>query len=304
MHIGYIHMKCLLVALAIVGSLCSVARAELRVVATTPSLASVAQAVGGGNARIESLSLPTQDPHFVDTRPNLALELSRADLLVRVGLGLEQGWLPTLLTACRNGRVQKGARGRLDASSLVTLLGAVKGKVDRSQGDVHPGGNPHYMYDPRRVVQVARGIAKRMAELDPAHAGSYQANATAFIEKLEKWRAHWEKELASVKGQRVIAYHESLIYVADWLGFEIITHVEPKPGISPSPGHVAHVIGLGKSNGVRLMIQEGYYPKATSELIARKIGARLAVISGGPNVRGNESYFGFVNGYVARLKVP
>lgn len=292
----------LLLAMALLATFSSTARAELKVVTTTPDLASVAKAVGGQYATVKALALPTQDPHFVDARPNLALDLAKADLLVLVGVQLEVGWLPTLLTASRNGELQPGGKGYLDASTLVALLEVPARKVDRSMGDVHPGGNPHFMVDPRRAAQVALGIAKRMSELDPAHRSNYNANANAFNDKLSKWRQHWEKELAQLKGARVIAYHKSMAYMADWLGFEVTAFLEPKPGIPPNPGHIAHVIQVGSSAGVRLLIQESYYPGKTSELVARKIGAKVAVIPGGPDFAGNESYLGFVNRYVERLK--
>lgn len=291
-----------IVVLAVLSALSSVAQAKLEVVTTTPALASVADAVGGQYANVKALSLSTQDPHWVDARPNLALELAQADLLVLVGLDLEVGWLPTLLTASRNGKIQPGGGGYLDASRLVSALEVHKGKVDRSHGDVHPGGNPHYTYDPRRMKQVASGIAKKMAELDPAHSSDYSANARAFGNKLDAWRLHWEKQLAYLAGKKVISYHKSLSYLADWLRFAVVAHLEPKPGIPPNPGHVAHVINVGKSNGVRLLVQESYYPSKTSELVAAKIGAKVAVIRGGPDYRARQSYIGFINQVVERLK--
>jgi zinc/manganese transport system substrate-binding protein len=219
-----------------------------------------------------------------------------------VGIQLEVGWLPTLLTASRNGEVQRGGKGYLDASTLVSLLEVPTTPVDRSMGDVHPGGNPHYMFDPRRAAQVAEGIARKMGELDFGHRSAYLENAKSFNQKLEKWRQHWEKELLHLKGKHVIAYHQSMTYIADWLGFEITTHLEPKPGIPPNPGHVAHVIQVGESRGVKLLLQESYYPTKTSQLIAQKLGAKVAVIPGGPAFQSNESYIGFVNTYVERLK--
>lgn len=294
-------LRSILVVLATLLGLAGSARADLKVVTTTPDLAAVAQAVGGAHAQVTALALSTQDPHFVDARPNLALELAKADLLVLVGLDLEVGWLPTLQTASRNADIQRGGKGYLDASSLVSLLGAASGKVDRAQGDIHPGGNPHYMYDPRRAAKVALGVARRMAELDPANGQGYLANAKTFAEKLQKWQRHWETELKQLKGRKVIAYHQSLTYLADWLGFEVVIHLEPKPGIPPNPGHVARVIELAKQNGVKLMVQESYYPSKTSELVVQKVGAKLAVLPGGTNFQGSESYLGFVDQCVKRL---
>jgi len=294
-------LRSIFVILVTLVGLAGTARADLRVVTTTPDLAAIAQAVGAGHVQVTALALSTQDPHFVDARPNLALELAKADLLVLVGLDLEVGWLPTLQTASRNADIQRGGKGYLDASGLVPLLDVASGKVDRAQGDIHPGGNPHYLYDPRRAAKVASGIARRMAELDPANGQAYLAGAKGFSEKLQKWQQHWEAELQRLKGRKVIAYHQSLTYLADWLGFEVVIHLEPKPGIPPNPGHVARVIELAKKNGVKLMVQESYYPVKTSELVVQKVGAKLAVLPGGTNFQGGESYLGFVDQCVKRL---
>jgi len=294
-------LRGMLVVLATLLGLVGSARADLRVVTTTPDLAAIAQAVGGGHVQVTSLALSTQDPHFVDARPNLALELAKADLLVLVGLDLEVGWLPTLQTASRNADIQRGGKGYLDASGLVPLLDVASGKVDRAQGDIHPGGNPHYLYDPRRAAKVAAGIARRMGELDPANGQAYAQSAKGFVDKLKKWQQHWETELKPLKGRKVIAYHQSLTYLADWLGFQVLIHLEPKPGIPPNPGHVARVIELAQQNGVKLMLQESYYPVKTSELVVQKLGAKLAVLPGGTNFQGGESYLGFVDQCVKRL---
>ena len=294
-------LRCIILVLATFFGCAGTARADLRVVTTTPTLAALAQAVGSGHVQVSSLGLPTQDPHFVDARPNLALDLAKADLLIVVGLDLEIGWLPTLQTASRNASIQRGGQGYLDASGLVPLLDVPPGKVDRAQGDIHPGGNPHYLLDPRRAAKVVGGIAQRMSELDPANRDAYSANAKGFLEKLAKWQRHWEAELKQLKGRKVIAYHQSMIYLADWLGFGVVIHLEPKPGIPPNPGHVARVIDLGKKNQVTLMIQENYYPVKTSELVVQKLGAKLAVLPGGANFQGGESYLGFIDACVKRL---
>ncbi len=294
-------LRYFLPVLATLVGLAGTARADLRVVTTTPSLAAVVHAVGGAHAHVTSLSLPTQDPHFVDARPNLALELSKADLLVLVGLELEVGWLPTLQMASRNSEIQRGAKGYLDASTLVPVLEIATGKVDRAQGDIHPGGNPHYLIDPRRVAKVAAGLAVRMGDLDPSNRQAYAANAKSFLEKLAKWQRHWETVLGPLKGRKVVAYHHSLTYLADWLGFEVVIHLEPKPGIPPNPGHVARVIDLAKKHDVKLMIQESYFPTKTSELVVQKVGAKLALLPGGANFRGGESYLGFIDQCVKRL---
>ncbi len=279
----------------------AIARADLKVVATVPELAALAKAVGGDRVQVTALALPTQDPHFVDARPHLALELARADLLLAIGLELEVGWLPTLQTGSRNGKIQRGGKGFLDCSSLVSVLEAPPAKVDRSMGDIHPGGSPHYLYDPRRAAQVAAGIGQRMAELDPERAADYTRGAQQVQQELERARKGWEQALAPLQGARAIAYHKSLAYLADWVGLQIVAHVEPKPGIPPNPRHVAEVLVTARAQQVKLIVQEGYYPKTTSAMLAERAGARLAVLPGGPDIAKGKTYVNFVTEIVARL---
>jgi zinc/manganese transport system substrate-binding protein len=291
----------LLVALVAMLASPTNANADLRVVTSTSELAALVKAIGGKHADVRSLSAHTQDPHFVDAKPSLALELAKADLLVIAGLDLEVGWLPTLLTGARNGKIQPGAPGYLDASGLVSLLEVSQGKVDRSQGDVHPRGSPHYLMDPRRAAKVVAGIAERMAKLDSGRAAAYAESAKKLIEQLGKWQKHWETQLRPLRGKPVVAYHRSFAYLADWLGFDVVAHVEPKPGVPPNPRHVAEVIEAMRQKQIKLIMQESFYPDNTSKLIAEKTSAKLVTIPGGPNVAGGESYIGFVNTLVKRL---
>ena len=262
--------------------------AALRVVATVPTLAALAKEVGGSRVQVSSLALPTQDPHFVDAKPSLALELNKADLLLVVGLGLEVGWLPVLQSGARNGKIQVGAEGYLDCSTFAHLLEKPK-KVDRSQGDIHPGGNPHYLYDPRQIEQVAVGVAARLSEIDPDHASDYSKQLGTFLKKLHKLRHKLQKEAEAYRGAPVVAYHKSWAYFTDWLGLEQVAFLEPKPGIPPSPAHVAKVLATARKRGAKLVIQESYYPDSTGRLVAQKIGAKMVVLPGGVDFNGGES---------------
>lgn len=277
------------------------ASAKVEIVTTTPDLAVIAHDVGGPDVRVQALALATQDPHFVDAKPHLALALSKANLLLLTGAGLEVGWLPTLLTGSRNPDIQAGSRGYLDCSSLVSLLEVPTAAVDRSQGDIHPQGNPHYSYDPRRVEALAVGIGKRLAELDPAHKSGYFERTKTFVESLRAARARWEARLAKARSQKIIAYHDSLPYLAEWLGLEIVAHIEPKPGIPPNPSHVAHVLEAAKAGKVRAIVQQAYYPSGTSKLIADKAGASFVQIAGYPDYAKGQSYIAYVDGLVAQL---
>jgi zinc/manganese transport system substrate-binding protein len=291
----------LLVALLCANALPSVANAQLHVIATTPDLAAVAKVIGGKHAEVSALSLPTQDPHWVDARPHLALDLARADMLIAVGLGLEVGWLPVLQTGSRNSKVGNGGAGYLEVASAVNLLEVPQGKVDRSMGDIHPGGNPHFMLDPRRAALVADAIAKRMSSLDPAHTTDFTSNANSFKQQLNQARARWEQTLASLRGTKVITYHRSLEYLADWLGFKIIAQLEEKPGIPPNPRHVTEVLLQARSEGVKLILQEAWFPVAMSEMLAERSSAKLVRLAGGPDFIAGDSYIHFMDTVVKQL---
>lgn len=286
----------------LLGLLSLPAHADLKVVATVPDLAALARAVGGEHVKVTSLALPTQDPHFVDARPSLALEVNRADLLLAIGLELEVGWLPALQNGARNPRILTGSPGYLEAAAFVRpLLEVPTTRVDRSQGDVHSGGNPHFLYDPRAALTVARGISERLASLDPKHAEDYRANLEKFSAELEKARAGWEQRLAGLKGAPVVAYHRTTAYLADWLGFETIAHLEPKPGIPPNPAHVAQVLGQARQRKARFLLQEDYYPTNASKLVAGKVPAPLVVFPSGTDFRGGQTYLQHMEDLVMRL---
>jgi len=277
------------------------AHAELAVVGTTPDLASIARSIGGGRVKVSALSLPSQDPHWVDARPHLALALAKADLLLITGADLEAGWLSTLLTGSRNGNIQRGAKGYLDCSTLVSLLEVPSGKVDRSMGDVHAQGNPHYMLDPKRVERVAVGIGKRLSELDPAGKSAYLEGTRRFVEELRAARTGWEQKLAKLRGRSVLAYHRSLSYLADWLGLRVVDHLEPRPGIPPNPRHIAHVIEIGKSERVIAVLQEAWFPQNAPKVVADKLGVKLVVLGTMPRFDRGDSYVTNMNQLVSAL---
>ncbi|MDQ3264201.1 MAG: metal ABC transporter substrate-binding protein [Myxococcota bacterium] len=256
------------------------AHAKVKVVATVSDLGAIAREVGGAEVDVQLLAAPTQDPHFVDAKPSLVLLLSRADLLLLNGMELEVGWLPTLITSSRNQKVQRGAPGYLDGSTLVTAKEIPPGKLDRAMGDIHPGGNPHYTKDPANAVALARGIAQRLGQLDPPHAQDYQQRADAFAAQTQQKVAAWKQALAPYKGTPVVPYHRSWIYFTEFAGLEEVAFVEPKPGIPPSSAHVAAVLGVIRRRGAKVLLQEEWYPAGTSELLARTSGARLVRVPG------------------------
>ena len=268
------------------------AGARLRVVATTADLASLAAQVGGADADVAALAGASEDPHYVDPKPSLVLPLSRADLLVVNGLELEVGWLPPLLVNARNRAIQPGGAGHLDASAHVHRLQVRTGRVDRSMGDVHPGGNPHYLHDPRAAREVALALAERMASLDPDRATAYRALAAAFADELARLAATQAERFRALPTprRRLVSYHESLAYLYDWLGLSQVATLEPKPGIQPTPGHLAKVLQAMRGEGVRVVVQEEYFPRKTSDTVARLADAQVVVLPGGARFADGERY--------------
>lgn len=252
--------------------------APLQVVTTIETFADLARTVGGDKVQVQSLARGYQDPHFVEAKPNLLVPLSRADLLVYAGLDLEVGWLPPLVTGSRNPRIQPGARGNLDASTAIEVLDVPTGKVDRSQGDIHPRGNPHYWLPPVNGLKIAKEIAARLKELDPAHGADYDANLQKFAELLKARAAEWSRQAASLKGMKVVAYHKSWTYVANWLGLREIGYVEDKPGIPPDPKHLAELILRMKAESVRALLIESFYNRGIAAQVAESAGAKLLVL--------------------------
>src|SRR3954470_18842276 len=193
------------------------APAKLRVITTIETFADLARQVGGDRVEVRALSRGYMDPHFVESKPSLVIELNRADLLVHVGLELEVGWLPPLVLGARNPKIQPGQPGNLDASARIPVLDVPATKVDRSLGDIHPQGNPHYWIPPGNAVIVAREIAERLSAIDPSGAAVYKANLERFTSELGRRRAEWEKRAAPLRGMKVVTYHRSWGYVSAWL---------------------------------------------------------------------------------------
>src|SRR5712672_25527 len=191
---------------------------KLNVVTATTDLAALAQEVGGDRINVESIAKGYQDPHFVEAKPSFLLKLRQADLLIVVGLQLEIGWLPPLITQSGNGRVQVGANGYLDASQFAEILDIPTGPVTRAMGDVHPLGNPHYWLDPENGRRVAKGIAGKLGELDPADAGYFQEKFQDFDKRLTTAEQKWDADMKPYHGRKVVTYHNSLPNFAKHFG--------------------------------------------------------------------------------------
>jgi zinc/manganese transport system substrate-binding protein len=294
------------VALAVgVIAMARPAAAKVRVVTSIETFADLARQVGGERVEVKALSRGTMDPHFVESKPNLVLELNRADLLVYVGLELEIGWLPPLVLGARNPKIQPGQPGNLDASSRIPVLDVPATKVDRSLGDIHPQGNPHYWIPPANALIVAREIAERLSTIDPAGAAAYKANLETFGADIGRRRVDWEKRAAGLRGTKVVPYHKSWSYVSAWLGLVEVGAVEPKPGIPAPPSHIAQLIGLMRKENIKLILMESFYPRNTIELVAQKAGARALVLPSDVGASADATdYVHLVDAIVRKLTQP
>src|SRR5512138_2580908 len=283
------------------------AAAAVKVVATVPGLAALAREVGGDKVEVESLSRGTQDPHFVDANPMLAVKLRNADLLVDVGLDLEIGWLPPLVNQSRNAQIQPGGKRRLTAASVIQVMDVPTGPVSRAQGDLHPGGNPHFLTDPRRAGQVAAAIAGKLQEIDARNAAYFAQRNPEFQQRLRDADARWQAKLALVKGRKVFTRHRTMTYFFDWSGVVSDGELEPRPGVPPAPAHLADLVGVAKRDGVKAILVEDYYDTQSAQVVVRYSGAKVVQIPGDvggePGIDGYEKYMDvIVNRVVGALQ--
>jgi zinc/manganese transport system substrate-binding protein len=289
--------------------------AKLKVVTTTTDLADIARDVGGDLVDVSSIASGTQDAHFIEAKPSTMLLARKADLLVEVGMELEIGWVGAIVEGARNAKIDVGQPGRLDASTTVHKLEVPTGTVDRSMGDVHALGNPHYWLDPWNVRLVADAIATRLGELDAPNAAKYRENATAFQRRVDEamfgaplvaklgggtlWIAAstddlagalatrrsadpslpplggWAAQLMPYKGQGVFTYHRSWSYLIDRFGLRKAGEIEPKPGIPPTPGHLMELVNAAKTQPVKAILVEPFYNDQAPKLVASQIGATV-----------------------------
>jgi zinc/manganese transport system substrate-binding protein len=267
-------MMCIGALLAIFLSTRAEAK-KLNVVTATTDMAALAQEVGGDRISVESIAKGYQDPHFVEAKPSFLLKLRQADLLIVVGLQLEIGWLPPLITQSGNARVQVGANGYLDASQFAEILDIPTGTVTRAMGDVHPLGNPHYWLDPDNGRRIAKGIAAKLGELDPADTGYFQERFQDFDKRLSTAEQKWDAEMKPFRGRKVVTYHNSFPNFAKHFGLNVIGYVEPRPGIPPTPSHTIELIGLMKRENCKVILVEPYFDLKTPDSIARETGGKV-----------------------------
>jgi len=251
---------------------------KLNVMTSTTDLASLTAEVGGDKVDVESIAKGYQDPHFVEAKPSFLLKLRRADLLVVVGLDLEIGWLPPLITQSGNPRIQPGAQGYFDASQFAEILEKPSGQVSRAMGDVHPLGNPHYWLDPDNGRRIAQGIAEKLSEMDPGDRAYFKQRFDDFNKRLTDAEKRWDTEMATYKSRKVVTYHKSWPNFAKHFGLDVVGYVEPRPGIPPTPSHTLELIGQMKRDKVKVIMVEPYFDLKTPNSIGAATGAKVVVM--------------------------
>ena len=264
-------MRTGLAVLALFASiaLASQARADLNVFACEPEWGALATELGGDEVNVFVATTARQDPHQIQARPALISRLRSADIAVCTGAELEIGWMPVLLRQSSNAKVQPGNPGYFEATQQVRLL-EVPTRLDRAEGDIHPGGNPHVQTDPRYMRVIAAALAQRLAQIDPRHAATYTRRAKAFDDKLGQAIERWQAEAAPLKGVNVVIYHKAWIYLFDWLGMKEVATIEPKPGVPPGGAYLAQLLDDIPKRQARMVIYAAYQDPRAPDFISEK----------------------------------
>jgi zinc/manganese transport system substrate-binding protein len=251
------------------------ASAELNVVATLPWIGSLAGDLGKDHVKVATLVKSNQDPHYVEAKPSMIVEVRRADILMYNGLDLEVGYLPVLTESSRNPKVQPGTPGNLDCSQFVNPIERPV-SVSRSMGDVHPLGNPHYHLSPSNILKVAEGIAERLSGVDPANSDFYRKNLASFQERFKEKQKEWAHH--DLRGKKFLPYHKFFEYPANEFVFEIVGYVEPKPGIPPSAGYVEKIIETIRKVKPDAILITNYSGEKEARFLSEKTGVKFIVV--------------------------
>jgi zinc/manganese transport system substrate-binding protein len=277
------------------------AMAALNIFACEPEWGSLAQELGGDKVSVFSATTALQDPHRIEARPSLIARVRNADLLVCTGAELEVGWLPLLLTQSGNPRIQQGSAGYLEASQYVTKL-EIPQIIDRSMGDVHPSGNPHIHLEPRNIAKVAEALAERMARLDPNNAFVYRERASSFQQRWQSAIQRWERDAARLKGVPVVGYHKDYSYFINWAGMRQAGSLEPKPGIPPTPTHLAELVDQLRRDPAKAIVYSSYNSPKAAEFLAQRTNIPAVMLPytvGGSDKA--KDLFGLFDDTIARL---
>jgi zinc/manganese transport system substrate-binding protein len=283
--------------------LCSLpALAEVKVLATVPEWGALAREIGGERVAVTVATTAMQDPHRIEARPSLIARARTADLIVATGAGLEIGWLPLLVRESGNKRIQPGGSGYFEAASVVQLRD-VPQSVDRSMGDVHAAGDPHFHLDPRNILPVAAALSERLTKVDPAGAAIYRNNLERFTGRWHAALTRWEEERISLKGLPFLQVHRSFGYLAHWLELENRGELEPKPGIEPTSGHLSRIVASQQNAPVAVILRATYQNETAGRWVSERTGIPLVTlpytVGGTPQAT---DLFGLFDDTLARLK--
>ena len=278
------------------------AYAKLDVFACLPEWASLAGELGGDKVAVYQATSPLQDPHRIEARPSLVARMRGADLAICTGAELEAGWLPVLMQTAGNRKVQTGTPGYIAAADYVDKL-EVPSRLDRAEGDIHPGGNPHIQLDPHNIAKVATVFSDRLATLDPANAAYYAVRAADFQ---ARWRAaitRWEQRAMTLKGMRLVPYHKDSVYLIHWLGLVEVMDIEPKPGIPPSAGYLAELVSRIQRDGADAITRSMYTDPKAPQWLSEHTDVPLVdlhyTVGGTP---GAKDLFGLFDDIIERLE--
>ena len=277
------------------------ALAALNVFATMPEWAALTEELGGDKVKIYAATNALQDAHHVEAKPSLIARARSADLVVATGAELEIGWLPLITQQAGNPKIQPGKPGYFEATAYVTLLEKPT-RLDRAEGDVHPGGNPHIQTDPRNIGRVAGPLAARLADLDPENATYYQARYKAFADRWNAAVAKWEKQAAPLRGTPILVQHKAFTYLEVWLGLNEVAALEPKPGVEPTTAHLTEVLATLQRQPVKMVIRAAYQSDRASLWIAERAKINAVVLPftvGGDDAA--KDLYGLYEDTIARL---
>jgi len=245
--------------------------ADLNIFACEPEWAALAEEIGHDHVDTYSATTAFADPHYIQARPSLIAKVRNADLVICSGAQLEIGWLPVLLQKANNRNVMPGTPGYMEASSFVLRLEAT-GNVDRSQGDIHPQGNPHVQTDQHNIAHIAVALGERLAKLDPESAAIYEAGLADFSARWAKAIANWEKRAGELRGKDAITHHKSWVYLLHWLGITEVANLEPIPGLPPTATHLSHLLSQFEDGGADFIIHSTYQHEKPSDWLSERTG--------------------------------
>lgn len=275
---------------------------QLTVVTTTQDLGDAVRNIGGNRVKVITLCRPGQDPHQVEAKPSFLRTLQQADAFIETGCSLEIAWAPSLLRGARNSAIMPGGPGFLEANSGIIIMEKPNGKVDRSMGDTHPEGNPHYTLNPTNMKVAARNICAFLKRLDPQGAAIYDKGYAQYWQQLDSADKRWQAALRPYKGRAIVTYHSTWPYFASHFGLRVIGHIEPKPGISPSAAHLNSLVSTINKNNCKVIVMEPWQPANIAKSTANKANCRLLtlpILPGG--VAGTTTYIQMMDYNVSQL---